>query len=286
MCNVPLGRLTGLKKYPTQLLTMSTTALLLTILLLAGLGVAFWWLFLKKPPEPTEDFPENWRVILLDKVRFYKELEAAERERFEKSIQRFFLDVQITGVNVAVDDTDRLLVAASAVIPLFGFPDWRYRNLNEVLLYEGMFNHDYQTTEGEDRNVLGMVGSGEMNRMMILSKPALHQGFAQSGRSNVGIHEFVHLLDKIDGSTDGVPEKLLADQYTIPWLQLVHREIHAIKKGDSDINVYGATNEAEFFSVASEYFFNRPQFLEEKHPELYAMLEKIFRQAPADARIG
>ncbi len=37
-------------------------------------------------------------------------------------------------------------------------------------------------------------------------------------RENTGIHEFVHLLDKEDGSVDGLPEALLAKQYTLPWL--------------------------------------------------------------------
>jgi uncharacterized protein YecA (UPF0149 family) len=35
---------------------------------------------------------------------------------------------------------------------------------------------------------------------------------------------------------------------------------------------------AEFFSVVSEYFFERPKLLAKKHPELYALLEKIFKQ--------
>ena len=51
-----------------------------------------------------------------------------------------------------------------------------------------------------------------------------------------------------------------------------------IDDGDSDLNRYALTNEAEFFSVASEYFFERPGLMERKHPELFAMLQKVFRQ--------
>ncbi|MCB1036951.1 MAG: zinc-dependent peptidase [Acidobacteria bacterium] len=35
---------------------------------------------------------------------------------------------------------------------------------------------------------------------------------------------------------------------------------------------------AEFFAVATEYFFEKPGVMERKHPELYAMLSRIFRQ--------
>jgi Mlc titration factor MtfA (ptsG expression regulator) len=34
--------------------------------------------------------------------------------------------------------------------------------------------------------------------------------------------------------------------------------ITEIKKGESDINIYGATSKTEFFAIAAEYFFERP----------------------------
>jgi hypothetical protein len=69
-------------------------------------------------------------------------------------------------------------------------------------------------------------------------------------------------------------------QYVLPWLQLMRHKISEIVNADSDINPYGATNEAEFFAVASEYFFERPDLLQEKHPQLYELLTKIFNQQP------
>ena len=56
----------------------------------------------------------------------------------------------------------------------------------------------------------------------------------------------------------------------------MHEEIENIKKGNSEIDNYAATNEAEFFAVASEYFFEKPQMLKKDHPEVYNLLEKIF----------
>ena len=238
-----------------------------------------WWkLFFQKKKFTRQEFSIKWRQILKRKVRFYLNLSEAEKDRFEQSMLRFLQGVAITGVEITVDDKDKVLVAASAVIPLFGFPNWGYRNLNEVLLYDGNFSDSYQTREGK-RNILGMVGTGAMNKMMILSKPALHQGFKnRRSKSNVGIHEFVHLLDMADGATDGIPEVLMRQQYVLPWLHQMHKEIKHIKKGKSTINPYGATNEAEFFSVVSEYFFNQPEQFSKGHPELFALMEEIYRQ--------
>jgi Mlc titration factor MtfA (ptsG expression regulator) len=53
-----------------------------------------------------------------------------------------------------------------------------------------------------------------------------------------------------------------------------------IESNKSDINPYAITNEAEFFAVITEYFFEKPELLKEKHPELYKQLSNIFAQDP------
>ena len=122
-----------------------------------------------------------------------------------------------------------------------------------------------------------MVGTGYMNGVMILSRKALRDGFSNtSDKRNTAIHEFVHLIDKMDGYIDGVPEILLKQSYCIPWVNLIREKIEEMRLRKGDINPYGATNEAEFFAVVSEYFFERPKLLKSKHPELYALLEKMF----------
>lgn len=238
-----------------------------------------WRIWFYKKTVNLNNFNPAWRNILNKEVSFYTDLSPKDRFRFEEEILYFFDDVTITGVEIEINDTDRLLVAASAVIPLFGFPELRYRNINEVLLYKGSFNDEHQT-EGEGRNILGKVGSGGMNRLMILSLPALHAGFAnENSTTNVGIHEFVHLIDKADGAIDGIPESLMQKQYVAPWLKLMHKEIDDIRKNKSDINPYGATSEVEFLSVASEYFFNNPEAFQKKHPELYELMKKMYRHS-------
>ncbi len=222
-------------------------------------------------------FPSEWRTILTNDVTFYRQLEPEERTRFEHNIHIFLDEKRITGIKTEVDDRVKVLVAASAVIPIFGFKEWEYNNLGEVLIYPGNFSKDFEQT-GTGRTVLGMVGDGPMNRIMILSKPALISGFTiEKDGKNVGIHEFVHLLDSSDGEFDGIPT-LLKRKYIMPWLGIIHKEIKKIKKGKSSINPYGATNRVEFFAVASEYFFERPKEMQRRYPDLYEMLTQIFQQ--------
>jgi len=221
------------------------------------------------------------RFLLDDHVNYYHKLDKRARKRFEARVAAFLSTTNIEGVGTEITDLDRMLVASSAVIPVFGLGDWRYDNLTNVILYPDTFDDNYQF-EGENRSIMGMVGSGYMNGQMLLSRAALVKGFsAMAGKENTAIHEFVHLLDKADGATDGVPEHLMQHQYAAPWLSLMHREMHRIKDGKSDINPYALASEAEFFAVASEYFFEKPEQLQVKHPELYAQLSGIFRQKAA-----
>ncbi|QEC79899.1 M90 family metallopeptidase [Mucilaginibacter ginsenosidivorax] len=224
----------------------------------------------------------DYKPILLQNISFYRELDDAGKLLFEQKVNSFLAGITIEGVGTVVDDTDRVMIASSAVIPIFGFKDWEYRNLTNVILYPDTFDGEFQF-EGGSRNILGMVGSGYMNGQMILSRAALIKGFSKSaGKENTAIHEFVHLLDKSDGATDGVPENLLAHEYVLPWLKMIHQEIHKIEEGKSDINPYAVTNEAEFFAVVAEYFFQKPTELKHKHPELYEILSTIFMQDRAD----
>lgn len=229
------------------------------------------------------EFPAAWRTTLEEEVRFYRQLSAEDKAQLEEDIQEFLATTKITAISTSVDDVDRVLIAASAAIPVFGFPGWQYDFVHEVIVYPSHFNQNHETGD-KDARILGMVGNGYMEGVVILSKTALRHGFSnETDKHNTAIHEFVHILDKQDGIIDGVPEILMGHAYTVPWMELMHRKMEEIIDSESDIRAYGATNRQEFFAAASEYFFERPKLLKSKHPELYTMLNQIFRQHPASA---
>ncbi|WP_462265905.1 M90 family metallopeptidase [Mucilaginibacter sp.] len=225
--------------------------------------------------------PADYAVLLNTHIPFYSKLSNVLQQRFVAKADAFLQRVQIEGIGFQVEDSDRIMVAASAVIPILNFDDWSYPNLTNVILYPDTFNNDFQY-EGENRNMVGLVGNGFMNGQMLLSRSALIKGFSNNaGKENVGIHEFMHLIDGTDGATDGTPENLMTHEATVLWLKMMHQEMHRIEAGHSDINPYALTSEAEFLAVASEYFFEKPDQLSSKHPQLYEALSKVFNQHPA-----
>ncbi len=254
------------------------------VLLFLGLSPFIYWLVrrrcVRRLRAMKQPFPASWEQVLQSHVAFFRALPAPERERFRELVKVFLDEVRVTGIQAEVDDTVRVLVAASAVIPIFGFHDWEYHRLGEVLVYPNSFGEEYQTMGNADENILGMVGLKQIRGVMILSKPSLLAGFdAPSTGDNVGIHEFAHLVE-LEDAENGLPPEV-PRQAVQHWVQYVARELSHPSRNRSYIRDYAYTNEHEFFAVLAEYFFKSPDLLEKKDPQLYEMLQKMFHQDTA-----
>ncbi|MBC7391632.1 MAG: zinc-dependent peptidase [Opitutaceae bacterium] len=231
----------------------------------------------------NEQFPGLYRTILENKVLFYRLLNETDKRLFEKRVQLFLATKKIEPVDTEIDDTVKLMVASSAIIPTFAFPQYNYPSVKTVLIYPNSFDEDFKTEnlEGHKQGILGMVGNRFLDGTVLLSKPDLLRAYdGLPHKSNVGVHEFVHLLDKEDGAIDGIPERLTDHSFVGPWLHEIKNEIDQIQKGKSDIDPYALKNNAEFLAVVSEYFFSNPDKFRKRHPELYGFLEVIFNKNP------
>lgn len=233
---------------------------------------------------PAETMSEVMRALLADKVAFYRTLKEQEKLHFEVCCLSFMYVTEVIGHDVEVSDEDRLLIASASVILAWGFPQWHYVKVDTVYLVSAPFNENAQFGKA-DSGITGLVGTHHLRGKMILSQSALRHGFSNDkDKHNVAIHEFAHLIDMADGQIDGLPEQVVEQPYIGPWLSLIQKEMSLIDEGQSDIREYGATNPAEFFSVVSEYFFERPKLLKHKHPKLYALLQRFYKQNRAQVQ--
>jgi Mlc titration factor MtfA (ptsG expression regulator) len=225
-------------------------------------------------------FPAIDEAILNSRVAFYRALNDAEKHRFRQLVQVFLEEVRITGVRMEIDETTRILVAASAVIPIFGFHDWDYHRLSEVLVYPTTFDQDYKIDGESNRNILGLTGRGQLRGLLILSQPALLAGFANdSDEQNVGLHEFAHVVEQ-EEVQHGLPPEVPVDVIR-EWSAFVVRELKHPEINKAHINPYGYTNEHELLAVLTEYFFKSPENLRKRDRALYDLMRKLFHQDPA-----
>jgi len=272
----------GMFMLPTLTTDFDRSILLPYILfpLSAGAGTWFWATRRSRQRRRVflEKVPESWPRILNEKVVFYQSLDKKEQQRFLKTIQIFLSEKRITGIRTKLDEELKVLVAASAIIPVFGFPHWEYFNLGEVLVLPGTIE-SHLDNSNRKYFTLGQVRTIRNKNIMLLSRKALEQGFqTRTDRKNVGIHEFAHVIDQADGSMDGIPGLQMPRKYHQRWKELVAVEMNKIRQGKSLLRRYGGTNPIEFFAVATETFFEKPDLLKRQSPELYKMLRHTFRQ--------
>ena len=158
--------------------------------------------------------------------------------------------------------------------------------MQSIIVYPGAFS---DSPRRERYSIFGhrrvLIGQAWYHSPIVLSwRDVLRCGRNESQGSNVVLHEFAHHLDGLDGDVDGSPP--LTGQKLQEWYRVAEAEYrrlvgNALRGEATILNYYGATNLVEFFAVATECFFERPQAMCRQHGELYAILRDFYRQDPA-----
>lgn len=228
-----------------------------------------------------ELFPQEWQSWLEHSMPQYARFSSADKARFQKEIQIFLNENTITGIGVEVTDELRLMVASSAVLLLFGRPEWEYPALPEILIYPQSFDEEYQYEAHQRDRVL--AGIMVPQNGIVLSYDSLLQAYEHPDSAyHVGLHEFAHALDLTDGRAEGIPGYLRAGSEK-EWYRLICDELQKVREKRSVLNPYAGKNTAELFAVAVEHFFQRPDELKSRHRRLYGALVSFFNQDPAAA---
>src|ERR1700743_1681458 len=94
------------------------------VIVLAALA---WGLFYKRTIN-AQPLTSEQRKLLAAHVDFYYRQPRKGKKRFEQMVGLFLADTRIEGVGTEITELDKILIASSAVIPIFGFPEWRYQN--------------------------------------------------------------------------------------------------------------------------------------------------------------
>ncbi len=193
----------------------------------------------------------------------------------------------------------RLAVAVQACLPILYLGLSWYRGWVEIILYPGPFAVAHE--EVDDAGVVSRRaemrhGESWAQGPLILSWADVEGGLREPQDGyNVVVHECAHKLDMLDGDANGLPP--LHDGMSVTqWADVMGRAYEDLRArcardgGDPcafPIDPYAATHPAEFFAVASEYFFTAPHLLAAFYPEVYRQLALFYRQEPlANIRAG
>lgn len=221
--------------------------------------------------------------VLRRQVAYYERLPPPQRRRFRQIVAVLVARCRWEGCEgLEVTDEMRALIAGNAGVMLLGSDDFYFDSVGVILIYPG-------TIVRQEENETGMIaGEAWENGGIVLAWPEVRAIPYHRGRRNVVIHEFAHHLDALDGEMGGsIPFRDPALQRR--WQQVAQGEYQRLlddvrAQRDTVLDPYGATDQAEFFAVASECFFEQPGPLRRAHPELYEMLTLFYQLDPAQWR--
>ena len=222
--------------------------------------------------------PPEWLGHLERRVPFFRELSPGLRERFLEQLKLFAWEKEFIGAGgFTITEEVRVVVAATAVRLVVHLDLSYYDRLREVIVYPDAFRIPDRT---------GVVlGEAKQWGTVILSWQSVLAGLRNphDGHSTA-THEFAHVLDREDGAFDGTPQLRQYSHYRA-WASVMGEHFHKLRQGQRPerqvMDDYGGLNEAEFFAVATESFFEKPRQMREKTPELYEELKRFYGWDPA-----
>ena len=184
-------------------------------------------------------------------------------------------------------DQIKLTIAAEACLLLLNRGWSVYPKLYSILVYPTAFRAEREQRQADGTVAMAghnLLGESWSNGKVILSWDDVASGVADfTDGHNVVLHEFAHQLDSESGSTNGAPP-LRHNSYK-SWATVLSGNFEDLKwrsmrHQKTVMDEYGTTNPAEFFAVATETFFEKPQQLHKKRPELYRELSEYYQLDP------
>ncbi|MDA8171417.1 MAG: zinc-dependent peptidase [Nitrospiraceae bacterium] len=239
-------------------------------------------------------FPPEWETLLRANMAHYCMLDGAERAELRAMMQVFLEEKRWEGCG-GLDLTDeiRVTIAAQACLLQLGLPHDYYPDVESILVYPSTVvppEHRpgvFERVEGPVEPSVPILGQSFARGPVILVWDAVVHGARHPEQGhNLVYHEFAHKLDMLDNAADGTPP--IADRAQLAeWMAVCSHEFLRLRRLAENghktfLDAYGAKNEAEFFAVATEEFFDRPLDLQKHAPDLYRVLSAYYRQDPAE----
>jgi len=188
--------------------------------------------------------------------------------------------------DLAITQPMQLIIALQACLPILNLGlDW-YDGWTSVVVYPSGFapKRVVRDEYGVEHVVQSsLAGEAWQRGPVILSWDETERAGIIDGH-NLVIHEFAHKLDMQNGEANGFPPlhagmdaKVWTEAFSAGYEDFQHK-CNAGK--NIGIDCYGASSPAEFFSVLSEVFFERPESIRQHYTVVYEQLKLYYRQDP------
>jgi len=243
---------------------------------------------LRRKKTMEKPFFQEYEEILLKNVEQYALLPEQLQNQLKKLVNVFLDEKVFEGCEgLQLTDEIKVTIAGQACMLLLNRNTDFYKHLKTIMVYPAAFSSKSPYGIGGSIGYKKIWRTGEswLRGPVVLSWDSVKKGSKNSkDGQNVVFHEFAHQLDQEDGKSDGVPTLKQWSAYRL-WGQVFSKQYFNLQRKTKNrkkyfIDKYGATNPAEFFAVATETFFEKPNKMKLEAPDLYKQLSEFYKINP------
>lgn len=203
---------------------------------------------------------------------YYYRLTKPEKDKFISKLVYFMSDLEFVPTrNITITREMAVQISASFVQLAFGLEKNLLNYFTVIFVFPEAYFHP-----GTQKYHIGEVN---LRGVITLSWRDYQLGYAISDDAiNVGLHEMAHALYF----------EIIQERYQDPELfkaimkiyQRAKNEINNTWKQGTFMRRYAYTNPPEYFAVAMEYFFEKPELFAIEEPALFYELTDLLKQNP------
>jgi Mlc titration factor MtfA (ptsG expression regulator) len=256
--------------------------------------------------EEQVPIPAEWPPLIERRVAAVRALTSEQRKRLLHAVRDLITTRHWEGCGGLVLTPEmQLVIAAQACLLTLELPGEAYPSLKSILIYPSTFVaaravdlRKWTRASVAEAPVPELGEAWNSGTVVVAWDAAVEGGRDAADGQNVVLHEFAHLIDYQFGLTGGgfdagalmrdanertrAPSIPGGDTWRPVLAAAFERHYVEIERGTPTLlGAYAATNDSEFFAVATEVFFEKPAELLAAYPDLYQQLAKLFRQDPA-----
>lgn len=217
---------------------------------------------------------KRYKPYLSQYFSFYNSLSEKNKLVFERRVQKFIDLKQFIprGGIKEISAEMKAMIAGCAVQLTFGYPSVYFRHFWRILVYPD----NYYST------ITRKYHKGEVNQrgLIVISWKSFKEGFSfPADGINLGFHEMAHalrLLNIVENEEYNFYDRKIMDEFD----REANNETIKILNSPNGVSLfrnYGGTNNNEFFSVAVECFFERPDEFKRYNPKLFSHISQILK---------
>lgn len=242
-----------------------------------------WWM-------RGKPFPDSWQHILDEKVPYCQKLPESYQEILRQRMMVFIHEKLFEGCGgLKMTEQIKVIISAYACILILEETSDYYPDLQTILVYPD----DYLAPVHEE-DESGIITTGSEARKgeswdtgsIVLSWRDIEENiYDEKNYQNLIFHEFAHQLDQHYGLTAGINLEGEVTQKN-EWNDILAASYKELRrkvkmKKSSVLDVYGVSEPAEFFAVATEAFFLNPCRLKKENSKLYRQLFDFYKIDPS-----